>query len=100
MLVEPLVPRGMTRLRYGRGLNREVVAAVNCGFVSEPFSTKDVRKLIEHKGWKPKPPETYVKVTLSGGASDKHSIIYKKYFVSVGDGLYKLRPKYRGSEWV
>ena len=86
--------------KYGRGLNRELVAAVNTGLVSEPFSAKDVRKLINVKGWWPHPPEVYVTVALANGASDQHSPTYKKYFLSIGDGLYRLRPDYRGSEWT
>lgn len=84
---------------YGRGLNRELVAAVNTGLLSESFSVKDVRKLIKAKGWRPSPPEAYVTVALANGASDQHSATYKKYFLSIGDGLYRLRPEYRGSEW-
>jgi hypothetical protein len=86
--------------KYGRGLNREVVAAVNTGFLSEPFSTEDVRKVIREKGWVPEPPEQYVVVALANGASDEHSLTYKKYFPSLGDGLYKLRNAYKGSRWV
>jgi hypothetical protein len=86
--------------KYGRGLNREVVAAVNTGFVSEPFSTEDVLKVIREKGWRPEPPEQYVTVALANGASDDHSPTYRKYFFSLGDGLYKLRTEYKGSGWV
>jgi hypothetical protein len=86
--------------KYGRGLNRELVAAVNTGLVSEPFSVKDVRKLIKTKGWLPDPPEEYVTVALANGASDRHSATYKKYFFSIGDGLYRLRPEYKGSKWT
>jgi len=86
--------------KYGRGLNREVVAAVNTDFLAEPFSTKDVRKVIKHKGWRPEPPEDYVNVALANGASDDHSVTYRKYFLCLGDGLYKLRPEYKGSNWV
>lgn len=32
--------------KYGRGLNREIVAAVNVGLIDEPFSTIEIRKLI------------------------------------------------------
>jgi hypothetical protein len=85
--------------KYGRGLNRELVAAVNTGLVSEPFSVKDVRKLIEVKGWQPSPPETYITVALANGASDEYSETFKKYFVSIGDGMYKLRLEYKGSNW-
>ncbi len=86
--------------KYGRGLNRELVAAVNTGLVSEPFSVKDVRRLIKSKGWQPNPTEKYVVVTLANGASDQHSTTYKKYFHPIGDGLYKLRPEYKGSKWT
>ena len=45
--------------KYGRGLNREIVAAVNSGMIQEPFSIKDVRKLIKAKNWKPEPRDLY-----------------------------------------
>ncbi len=85
---------------FGRGLNREVVAAVNRGFISEPFSVKDVRLLIREKGWKPEPSEKYVIARLAIGANDNHGHTHKKYFHSLGDGLYKLRAEYQGAEWL
>lgn len=86
--------------KYGRGLNREMVAAVNTGLVLEPFSANDVRKLIEAKRWQPCSTESYITTALTNGASNHHSITYKKYFLSMGDGLYKLRIEYKGSEWT
>lgn len=86
-------------LKYGRGLNREIVAAVNSGLVSEPFSVSDVRRLIEQKNWNPGPTENYITVTLANGASINHSHTYKKYFVSLREGYYKLRPEFIGDEW-
>ena len=86
--------------KYGRGLNREIVSAVNTGLITEPFSTKDIRKLIKVKEWQPEPTENHINVTLANGASDKHSITYKKYFISVGDGQYKLRNQYKGNDWL
>ena len=65
--------------KYGRGLNREVVAAVNEGFISEPFSVREVRSLVKRKGWTPEPPEEYIVVTLANGASESHSPTYKKH---------------------
>jgi len=85
--------------KYGRGLNREIVAAVNAGLIIDPFSTKDIRKLIKFKNWTPEPTENYINVTLANGASDKHSTTYKKYFLSVGDGQYRIRNKYKGNDW-
>jgi|WetSurMetagenome_2_1015567.scaffolds.fasta_scaffold75201_1 hypothetical protein len=86
-------------VKYGRGLNRELVAAVNTGLISELFSVKDIRKLIQVKGWRPSPPEAYITVALANGSSDEHSKSFTKYFVSIGDGMYKLRLEYKGSKW-
>ncbi len=85
--------------KYGRGLNREVVAAVNKGSITEPFTVREVRRLIKEKGWKPEPPEVYIVVALANGASENHSPTYKKYFLSAGEGLYRLRTKYKGTAW-
>jgi len=85
--------------KYGRGLNREIVGAVNSGLIPESFSTKDIRKLIKTRNWYPCPPENYINVTLANAASDSHSATYKKYFISVGDSQYKLRSQYKGNEW-
>ena len=85
--------------KYGRGLNREIVGAVNSGLISEPFSIKDIRKLIKAKNWQPGPTENHINVTLANAASDNHSVTYKKYFLSIGDGQYKLRNQYKGNEW-
>lgn len=85
--------------KYGRGLDRELVAAVNSGIVSEPFTVSDVRKVIREKAWKPEPPEEYVVVALSNGASEEHSHTYKKYFRALGDGQYMLRPEFKGKRW-
>ena len=85
--------------KYGRGLNRELVAAVNNGIVTEPFTVADVRKVIRQNGWKPEPPENYVLVALPNGASEDHSHTFKKYFRSLGDGRYILRPEFKGPKW-
>ncbi len=86
--------------KYGRGLNRELVGAVNAGEIKEPFSTKDVRKLIALRKWDPSPTEAYIIVALSNASSEEHSPTYKKYFIALGDGRYRLRDTYRGSEWL
>ncbi len=86
--------------KYGRGLNKEIVGAVNLGLISEPFSIGDVRKWInKYKDWQSSPTESYINVTLANAASDKHSGTYKKYFVCVDRGRYKLRSQYRGEDW-
>jgi hypothetical protein len=86
--------------KYGRGLNREIVAAVNAGLITEPFSTKDIRKLIKQKNWTPEPTENHINVTLANATSAEHSLTYKKYFLPVGDGQYKVKPQYKGKDWL
>jgi hypothetical protein len=61
---------------------------------------REVRGLVKRKGWTPEPPEEYIVVTLANGASEIHSPTYKKYFISVGEGLYNLREQYKGSNWL
>jgi len=86
--------------KYGRGLNREIVAAVNAGIIAEPFSTKDIRNLVRINNWKPEPTENHINVTLANAASTKHSLTYKKYFQSVGDGQYEVKHQYKGKDWL
>jgi hypothetical protein len=83
--------------KYGRGLNREIVGAVNKGIIFEPFRTSDIRQFTASKGWSV--PETYINVTLANASSDEHSETYKKFFIRIDDGIYKVKPNYRGSHW-
>ena len=83
--------------KYGRGLNREIVAAVNRGELSEPLTTTSVRQLAALRGWKP--AENLVLVALANAASDDHSPTYRKYFQSLGGGKYRVREEYRGPAW-
>ncbi len=84
--------------KYGRGLNREIVAAVNRGDLTEPLSIASVRQLAALRGWTP--PEGLLNVTLANAASDDHSPSYRKYFRSAGPGRYRLRDEYRGPHWL
>ena len=36
--------------KYGRGLNREIVGAVNQGIIVEPFSVSDIRHFAKDAG--------------------------------------------------
>ena len=83
--------------KYGRGLNREVVAAVNRGELSEPLTTASVRHLAALRGWKP--AENLVLVALANAASDSHSPTYRKYFRALGGGKYRVREEFRGPAW-
>lgn len=74
--------------KYGNGLNVEFAHAVKLGLINEPFSSSDVKNFAISKGWKPSPK--YISVMLANGASEKHSLTYKKYFTTVGKGLYML----------
>lgn len=81
--------------KFGRGLNREVVAEVNSGRIKEPFGVADVRKMIQRKAWKRAPPEKYVNSCLADAASNNHSHTYRKYFESAGVGKYRVRKAYK-----
>ena len=81
--------------KYGRGLNREIVEAVNRGEMSEPFGIRDVKEFARRRGWNV--PDSYSNVALANAASPEHSQMYKKYFYQVGEGRYRLREEFRGS---
>lgn len=74
--------------KFGDGLNIEFVRAVKKGQIAEPFTKVDVEKFALEKGWHPSP--RYVNVMLANGASSSHSLTYKKYFLSLGNGQYRL----------
>jgi len=86
--------------KYGRGLNRELVAAVNAGVIKEPFDISGIKELISIKNWNPPPTLSYINVALSNAANEVHSLTYKKYFIALGDGKYRLQDRYRGPEWI
>lgn len=74
--------------KFGDGLNIEFARAVKAGAISEPFCTNDVALFAKSKGWNPS--TRYINVMLSNGASQTHSLTYKKYFVREGQGKYAL----------
>lgn len=84
--------------KYGRGLNREVVGAMNRGVIREPFGIADVRSFASSNGWDI--PDSYVNTTLANAASSGHSHTYKKYFVRTIEGKYKIREEFRGERWT
>lgn len=83
--------------KYGRGLGREIVGAVNMGLLNEPFTVASVRAFAMRKNWDV--PENYLIVSLSNAAAENHSRNYKKYFDSIGSGNYRIRKEYKGPEW-
>ena len=74
--------------KYGAGFSIEFARAVKQGMIQEPFGLEDVRRFAEMKGWNPS--ENYLNVVLPNGSSDRHSPTYKKYFSSLGNGMYVL----------
>lgn len=87
----------MGSAKYGRGLARELVSAVNCGIIGEPFTVDDERRLIQMNGWDV--PETMIYPVLYGGASNSHSSMHKKYFFELGNGQFMLRDEFRSPKW-
>ncbi len=80
--------------KYGRGLNREIGAAVNLSELSKPLTTASLRQLAVLRGWKP--AESLVQVALANAASDDRSPTYRQYLHSPGRGQYQVRDEYRG----
>ena len=90
--------RGYTKVsKFGRGLNREIVGAVNRGELTEPLTTQAVREFALKRGWAVR--ETHLRVTLANATSSGHSPTYRKYFEAVGRGQYRVRTEFRGAEW-
>lgn len=83
--------------KYGRGLNREIVGAVNQGVMDEPFSVVQIRELIALRNWDI--TEGYITVSLPNGSSITHSSNYKKYFESLGNGQYIVSEQFKGVLW-
>jgi len=78
--------------KYGKGLNKEIYLAVNNGELATTFGISEVREFIKRKGWNV--PDSYINVCLANGAAENHSLAYKKYFRSIGDGVYTLAKDY------
>jgi hypothetical protein len=66
--------------KYGRGLNREIVAAINSGIIQEPFSVAQIMKLIKIKQWNPQPSLLDINVNLSNASSKVQSPTDEKYY--------------------
>lgn len=87
----------MGRAKYGRGLAREIVSAVNSGVMQHPFTVEDVQRLVATNKWDV--PETMLYPVLHGGSSDSHSPTHKKYFVNLGNGQFMLRDDFVSPRW-
>ena len=83
--------------KYGDGLNREIVRAVNRENMDEPFSVIDVRRFAKQRGWEVK--ESFITTCLANGSNEQYSHTYRKYFRQLGNGRYELAHNYRGSDW-
>lgn len=84
--------------KFGRGLNREIVSAVNKGLIEEPFNVAAVRVFAMSNKWEV--TENYLDVCLANAATGTHSHSYKNYFDSMGNGKYRIRREFKGSNWV
>lgn len=88
----------MRLTKFGRGLNREIVGAVNRGELREPLTIAAVREFALARGWAVR--ESHLAVTLVNAASSNHSPTYRKYFEAVGRGRYRVRRDFRGEDWL
>lgn len=75
-------------MKYGKGLNNEIVNAVHAGVIPKRFNREHVRGFTESKKWNV--PDTYINSCLSNASSPNHSHSMKVLFESLGDGEYML----------
>ena len=57
--------------KYVRGLNREIVAAVNTGELTEPLTIVSVQALVHHRRWAV--TDQFITLALVNAASETHS---------------------------
>ena len=83
----------MGKSRYGEGLGKEIIKAINNGELIEPISTQMIKQFCKSKGWDV--PDNYTNVYLANSSSEHHSKNFKKCFYNVGENQYVLRDEYR-----
>lgn len=80
--------------KYGEGLAKEIVKAINNGEITEPLTRKKVEELCMLKNYDY--PKNMKNVILSNSEIDaKHSDTFKRYFKRIDKGEYVLLPQYR-----
>jgi uncharacterized protein YbcC (UPF0753/DUF2309 family) len=89
---------GRRYVKIRERVNREIVGAVNKGEIIEPITVQKVKKYVNTCNWSIS--ETYINVCLANATSLTYSKTYKKYFISIGNGKYKLASDYRGKNWI
>lgn len=81
-------------VKYGEGLAKEIVKAVNNGEINEPLTKEKVEKLCDLKNYDY--TDNMIGVILSNSEIDAiHSPTFKKYFKKMGRGKYVVLPEYR-----
>lgn len=80
--------------KYGEGLAKEIVKAVNNGEIQEPLTKKEVEKLCEKNNFQYS--RNMLNVILPNSEIDAtHSPTFKKYFKKICTGQYVILPEYR-----
>jgi hypothetical protein len=75
--------------RSKNGLINDFIDCIKSGEIHEPFNANDLRRFVERNGWNYS--DNFINVALPNHTADNHSMSYKKVFVALGDGQYKLR---------
>ena len=80
--------------KYGEGLAKEIVKAVNNGEIQEPLTRKKVKELCKKKDYKC--TQNMLNVILSNSEINaNHSPTFIKYFKKINRGEYVILPEYR-----
>lgn len=78
--------------KYGCGIGNEIVKAINKKELPETICTDDIKEFCKRNNWNV--PDTYLNVFLANSSAETHSPTYKKYFIRVSEGRYKLAPEF------
>jgi len=78
--------------KYGKGLNKEIVDAINRGEIQNPFGIQDVILFTKNRGWNIS--LRHIGASLSNGCGRDCNGSRIKYFERFYHGAYRLDPKF------
>ena len=76
-------------MRSRNGLINDFIEAIRSGNIKEPFTTFDLKHFVVQNNWEYS--DNYLNVALGNHSSEIHSMRYRKVFISLGNGTYKIR---------
>lgn len=78
--------------KYGKGLNKEIVDAINKGEIQKSFGIQDVIVFTKKRGWNIS--LRHIGASLSNGCGRDYNGALIKYFEHFYHGAYRLDPRF------